>query len=491
LLAKSGRRRVIVDKTDGMATVLSPDICVIGAGSAGLSVAAGAAAFGVPVVLIERGRMGGECLNTGCVPSKALIAAAKHAHAVRKAAEFGVIAGEPVIDFEKVQAHVRSVIDAIAPNDSVERFTAMGVKVIRADARFTGRDTVAAGEYVIRARRFVIATGSSTIIPPIPGLADVDYLTNETLFDLKSLPQHLLIIGAGPVGLEMAQAHRRLGAKVTVVDAGRALAKEDPELAGIVLGQLRGEGIDIFEHSRVLSVERTATGLRLHCETQTGLVTIDGSALLVATGKKGNTFGLGLEAAGIAVTATGIAVDRSLRTQNRRVYAIGDVAGGLQFTHAANYHASLVLREILFRLPAREKRDVVPRATFTDPEIAFVGLDEQEARRRHGRVEILRWPYAENDRAQAERATGGLIKIITGKRGKILGVGIAGAGAAEMITMWSVMVSNGQRLCHVRNVIVPYPTMTEIGKRAVIAYYTPLTRAPFVRAIIRLLRRFG
>ncbi len=480
-----------MDKTDGVATVLSPDICVIGAGSAGLSVAAGAAAFGVPGVLIERGRMGGECLNTGCVPSKALIAAAKHAHAVRKASEFGVIAGEPIIDFEKVKSHVRSVIDAIAPNDSAERFTAMGVKVIRADAQFADHETVTAGEFTIRARRFVIATGSSPVIPLIPGLADVDYLTNETLFDLKSLPQHLLIIGAGPVGLEMAQAHRRLGAKVTVVDAGRALLKEDPELADIVLGQLRGEGIDIFEHSQVLSVERTATGLRLHCETQAGLVTIDGSALLVATGKKGNTSGLGLEATGIAVTATGIAVDRSLRTQNRRVYAIGDVAGGLQFTHAANYHASLVLREILFRLPAREKRDMVPRATFTDPEIAFVGLDEQEARRRHERVEILRWPYAENDRAQAERNTAGLIKIITARRGKIVGVGIAGAGAAEMITMWSLLIANGQSLRHVRNAIVPYPTMTEIGKRAVIAYYTPLTRTPFVRAIIRLLRRFG
>ncbi|WP_426240829.1 dihydrolipoyl dehydrogenase family protein [Pararhizobium sp. DWP1-1-3] len=474
-----------------MATVLSPDICVIGAGSAGLSVAAGAAAFGVPVVLIERERMGGECLNTGCVPSKALIAAAKHAHAVRKAAEFGVNAGEPVIDFEKVQAHVRSVIDAIAPNDSVERFTAMGVTVIRADARFTDPDTVAAGGVAIRARRFVIATGSSTIIPPIPGLAAIDYLTNETLFDLKSLPQHLVIIGAGPVGLEMAQAHRRLGAKVTVVDAGRALAKEDPELSGIVLDRLRGEGIDMFEHSRVLSVEKTATGLRLHCETQTGLVTIDGSDLLIATGKKGNTSGLGLEDAGIAVTATGIAVDGSLRTLNRRVYAIGDAAGGLQFTHAANYHASLVLREILFRLPSRENRGIVPRATFTDPEIASVGLGEGEARARYGKVEVLRWPYADNDRAQAERSTAGLIKIITGRRGKILGVGIAGAGAAEMISMWSVIISNGQGLSHVRNAIVPYPTMTEIGKRAVIAYYTPLTRTPFVRAIIRLLRRFG
>jgi pyruvate/2-oxoglutarate dehydrogenase complex dihydrolipoamide dehydrogenase (E3) component len=474
-----------------VATVLSSDICVIGAGSAGLSVAAGAAAFGVPVVLIERGQMGGECLNTGCVPSKALIAAAKHAHAVRKAAEFGVVAGEPVIDFEKVQAHVRAVIDAIAPHDSAERFTAMGVKVIRADARFTGRHTVAAGEYVIRARRFVIATGSSTVIPPIPGLADVDYLTNETLFDLQSLPSHLLIIGAGPVGLEMAQAHRRLGAEVTVVDTGKALSKEDPELAEIVLGQLRDEGISIFEHCRALSVEKTAAGTRLNCETQAGPLNFEGSALLVATGKKGNVSGLGLEAAGIAVTATGIAVDRHLRTQNRRVYAIGDAAGGLQFTHAASYHASLVLREILFRLPARENRDIVPRATFTDPEIAFVGLDEQEARRRYGPVEILRWPYAENDRAQAERNTAGLIKVITTRRGKVVGAGIVGTGAAEMIGLWSLVMSSRLRLSDMRDAILPYPTMTEIGKRAVIAYYTPLTRKPFVRAVIRLLRRFG
>lgn len=474
-----------------MATVLCPDICVIGAGSAGLSVAAGAAAFGVPVVLIERGQMGGECLNTGCVPSKALIAAAKHAHAVRKAAEFGVIAGEPVIDFKRVQAHVRAVIDAIAPHDSTERFTAMGVKVIRADARFTGRDTVTAGEYVIRARRFVIATGSSTVIPPIPGLADVDYLTNETLFDLQNLPSHLLIIGAGPVGLEMAQAYRRLGAEVTVVDAGKALSKEDPELADIVLGQLRNEGISIFEHCRVLSAEKTAAGTRLSCETQAGPLNVEGSALLVATGKKGNTSGLGLEAAGIAVTATGIAVDRSLRTQNRRVYAIGDAAGGLQFTHAASYHASLVLREILFRLPARENRDIVPRATFTDPEIASVGLDEQEARRRYGHVEVLRWPYAENDRAQAERNTAGLIKVITTRRGKVVGAGIVGTGAAEMIGLWSLVMSSRLRLSDMRDAILPYPTMTEIGKRAGIAYYTPLTRKPFVRAIIRLLRRFG
>ena len=474
-----------------MTNILHPDICVIGAGSAGLSVAAGAAAFGVPVVLIEKGLMGGDCLNHGCVPSKALIAAARHAHAVREAAAFGITAGEPLVDFEKVHAHVQDVIASIAPHDSVERFTALGVHVIRSEARFVDADTVVAGDTLIHARRFVIATGSSPVIPPIPGLADLGYLTNETLFDLKRCPDHLLLIGAGPMGLEMAQAHRRLGARVTVIEAATALAGDEPELARILVERLRGEGIALLENTRIVSAEKTADGMRLKCESGEGLLVVEGSDLLVATGRRANSAGLGLEAAGIRQTASGIAVNDRMRTSNRRVYAIGDVAGGLQFTHAANYHASLVLREILFRVPARENRAIVPRVTFTDPEIASVGLSEAEARRRHGKVEILRWTYVENDRARTERATTGLIRIIAGRRGRILGVGIVGAGAGEMIHLWSMALSSGRRLKHMRDYVGPYPTMTEIGKRAAIAYYAPLARKPFVRAIVRLLRRFG
>ena len=474
-----------------MTNILHPDICVIGAGSAGLSVAAGAAAFGVPVVLIEKGLMGGDCLNHGCVPSKALIAAARHAHAVREAAAFGITAGEPLVDFEKVHAHVQDVIASIAPHDSVERFTALGVHVIRSEARFVDADTVVAGDTLIHARRFVIATGSSPVIPPIPGLADLGYLTNETLFDLKRCPDHLLLIGAGPMGLEMAQAHRRLGARVTVIEAATALAGDEPELARILVERLRGEGIALLENTRIVSAEKTADGMRLKCESGEGLLVVEGSDLLVATGRRANSAGLGLEAAGIRQTASGIAVNDRMRTSNRRVYAIGDVAGGLQFTHAANYHASLVLREILFRVPARENRAIVPRVTFTDPEIASVGLSEAEARRRHGKVEILRWTYGENDRARTERATTGLIRIIAGRRGRILGVGIVGAGAGEMIHLWSMALSSGRRLKHMRDYVGPYPTMTEIGKRAAIAYYAPLARKPFVRAIVRLLRRFG
>lgn len=474
-----------------MTNILHPDICVIGAGSAGLSVAAGAAAFGVPVVLVEKGLMGGDCLNHGCVPSKALIAAARHAHAVRQAAAFGITAGEPRVDFEKVQAHVKDVIASIAPNDSAERFTAMGVHVIRDEARFADAETVAAGDTLIRARRFVIATGSSPAIPPIPGLADLDYLTNETLFGLKRCPDHLLVIGAGPMGLEMAQAHHRLGARVTIVETATALAGEAPELVRIVIESLRGEGVALFEKTRIIAAERMAQGVRLTCETEEGPLTVEGSHLLVATGRRANSAGLGLAAAGIRETSSGIMVDGNLRTDNRRVYAIGDVAGGLRFTHAANYHASLVLREILFRVPARENRAIVPRVTFTDPEIASVGLSEAEARRAHGKVDILSWPYGDNDRARTERATTGLIRIIAGRRGRILGVGIVGAGAGEMIHLWSMALASGRRLKHMRDYVGPYPTLTEIGKRAAIAYYAPLARKPFVRAIVRLLRRFG
>lgn len=474
-----------------MTKILHPDICVIGAGSAGLSVAAGAAAFGVPVVLIEKGRMGGDCLNHGCVPSKALIAAARHAHAVREAAAFGITAGEPLVDFEKVHAYVQDVIASIAPHDSVERFTALGVHVIRSEARFVDADTVVAGDTLIHARRFVIATGSSPVIPPIRGLADLDYLTNETLFDLKRCPDHLVVIGAGPMGLEMAQAHRRLGARVTVIEAATALAGDEPELARILVERLRREGITLLENTRIVSAEKTADGMRLRCESGEGPLNVEGTDLLVATGRRANSAGLALEAAGIRQAASGIAVDDRMRTSNRRVYAIGDVAGGLQFTHAASYHASLVLREILFRVPARENRAIVPRVTFTDPEIASVGLSEAEARRMHGKVEILRWPYGENDRARTERATTGVIRIIAGRRGRILGVGIVGAGAGEMIHLWSMALSSGRRLKHMRDYVGPYPTMTEIGKRAAIAYYAPLARKPFVRAIVRLLRRFG
>jgi len=476
-----------------MTSRLTPDICVIGGGSGGLSVAAAAAAFGVDVVLIEKGRMGGDCLNYGCVPSKAMIAAGKHAHAIAEAPEFGVSAGEVKVDFRQVHDHIHSVIAAIAPNDSVERFRAMGVKVIEAEARFVDKTTVIAGDTEIRARRYVIATGSSPLVPPIPGLDTVDYLTNETLFQRTRAPKHLIVIGGGPIGMEMAQAHRRLGAEVTVIEGLKALGKDDPELTAIVLDNIRAEGVTLLEGAKVVSVEkRGKTGVRVKYESEAGAGSVDGSDVLVAVGRLANVEGLGLDEAGVEHDRRGIKVGANLRSSNKRVYAIGDVAGGLQFTHVAGYHAGLVVQQILFRAPARENRDIIPWATYTDPELAHVGLSEEEAAKRHGgRISILRWPYAENDRAQTERKTTGLIKMVVDRKTRILGVSIAGAGAGEMINIWALAVANGLTLKHVRGYVPPYPTMAEIGKRAAISYYTPITRKPFVRWIVRLLRRFG
>lgn len=475
-----------------MGETLNPDICVIGAGSGGLTVAAAAAAFGVQVVLIEKGRMGGDCLNYGCVPSKAILAAGKHAHTIAEAADFGIAAGDISIDYRKVHSHVHSVIAAIAPNDSVERFTALGVRVIQDTARFTDPQTVVAGDVEIRARRFVVATGSSPFVPPIPGIDTVDYLTNETLFDNQRKIRHLIVIGGGPIGLEMAQAHRRLGSEVTVIEGQRALGKDDPELAAVVLARLRTEGITIVEGASVTAVaKRGKTGVRVTIDGDDGERSIDGSELLVATGRAANVGDLGLEAAGIDHDRRGIKVGANLRTSNRRVFAIGDVAGGLQFTHVAGYHAGLVVQQILFRMPAKENRDIIPWVTFTDPELAHVGLQEEAAREKAGKIHVLRWPYVENDRAQAERKTDGLIKLVTDGRGRILGVSIAGAGAGEMINLWALAVAKRMKLSDVRGFVPAYPTMGEIGKRAAITYFAPMTRQPMVRRIVAFLRRFG
>jgi pyruvate/2-oxoglutarate dehydrogenase complex dihydrolipoamide dehydrogenase (E3) component len=475
-----------------MPEILQPDICVIGAGSGGLSVAAAAAAFGVPVVLVERGRMGGDCLNYGCVPSKSLLAAARHAAAFTRAADFGVTYAPPVIDFAKVRAHVRGVIAAIAPNDSTERFSGLGVRVIAGTAQFKDAATVAVGDaFEIKARRFVIATGSSPAIPPIPGLAETPHFTNETIFDLAECPAHLVVIGAGPIGLELAQAFRRLGAAVTVLEAATPLAKDDPECAAIVLDQLARDGVAIRAGVAVRRVDGADGKVQVVIASTDQDETIEGSHLLVATGRTPNVADLGLDRAGIELGPRGIVVDNRLRTTNKRVYAIGDVAGGLQFTHVANYHAALVVRHALFRLPVRASNDALPWVTFTDPELAHVGLSEAAARARNCKFQVLRWPCHENDRAQAERATAGHIKVVTTRGGRILGATIVGHNAGELIATWSLAVGQRLNVRAIATTVLPYPTLSEIGKRAAITRYMASLTSPVVRRIIVWLRRLG
>ncbi len=475
-----------------MPEMLKPDICVIGAGSGGLTVAATAASFGVDVVLIERDRMGGDCLNFGCVPSKALIAAAKQAHTIHKAPVFGVSAGEPAVDFKAVHDHIHGVIGAIAPNDSVERFTSLGVKVIEAEASFIDRRTVAAGDYQIRPRRFVIATGSQPFVVPIPGLDKVPYLTNETIFDLTKQPGHLIIIGGGPIGIELAQAYARLGSQVTVLEAMTALGKDDPELTARVLDSVRADGVVVRDNTKVIKVAKQGRyGVRVTVDAGDGEETLTGTNLLVATGRTPNVDSLKLDAARVAHSRKGIEVGANLRTSNRRIYAIGDVAGGFQFTHWAGYQAGLVIRAILFRMRARMNNDLVPWATFTDPELAHVGLTEDQARKRAKTIRVLRWPFAENDRAQAERQPVGEVKVITDKKGRILGADIVGAHAGDLIGMWAMAIAKKMTVRDMTSLVLPYPTFAEINKRVSVSFYAPSVLDPRLRRLIRFLRIFG
>ena len=475
-----------------LAETLAPDICVIGGGPGGLSAAAAAAAFGVPTVLVERGKMGGDCLNTGCVPSKALLAAAKRADWIRNAGKFGIVGQNVGINFTKVRDQVQAVIAAVAPADSVERFTGLGVRVISATAKFKDRNTVIAGGIEIRARRFVIATGSRPAIPAIPGIDRGPCLTSDSIFDLKERPEHLVIIGGGSVGLELAQAFRRLGSSVTVLEAAQPLAQDDPECAAIVLDRLEREGVVIHRGVNVIGVAHVGTTVTTTIEAAGAEQTITGSHLLVATGRKPAIDGLDLDAARIRHDGAGIKVNRKLKTSNRRVYAIGDCAAGhLKFTHAANYHAGLVIRNALFRLPARVNNDAVPRVTFTEPELAHTGLTEAQARARRIKIRVARWPYHDNDRAQIERETHGHIKVITTRKGKIVGVTIVGMQAGELIGMWTLAIAQGLNIRAFTGIILPYPTLAELGKRVAIDYFAPGLTGPWVRRIIAWMRIFG
>ncbi|MGD9616522.1 MAG: NAD(P)/FAD-dependent oxidoreductase [Alphaproteobacteria bacterium] len=464
------------------------DLCVIGAGAAGLTTAAIASQLGARTVLIERAAMGGECLNTGCVPSKALLAAAKAAQTVRTAGRFGVNGAAPEVDFAAMRRHVRGVVDAIAPHDSVERFEGLGVAVVRAEARFVGPREIAAGNRVLRARRIVIATGSEPAIPPIPGIASVPYLTNETIFDNDQLPDHLVVIGAGAIGIELAQAHRRLGAAVTIVEAARAMPRDDPELVGVLLRSLADEGVDIREQANIKAAEPTGTGVALTVETSGRKSRIEGTHLLIAAGRKPRIEGLGLDRAGIRYDDRGITVDRRLRTTASGVFAIGDAIDAPHLTHVAAYQAGIVIRNALFRLPATVDYSALSWVTYTDPELAQVGSTEVAARRRYGdEIRILRLPLVENDRAQTERQTTGLVKIVAHRNGRVLGASILAAHAGELAHLWVLAIEQRLKLRHIASMIAPYPSWGEANKMAAVEFYKPRLFGAWSRRAVRLL----
>ncbi|MGY9038423.1 MAG: dihydrolipoyl dehydrogenase family protein [Rhodobacterales bacterium] len=467
---------------------IKTDLLIIGAGSGGLSVAAGASQMGAAVVLLEGHKMGGDCLNFGCVPSKALIATGKAAYGQQNSAQFGVTNASGEVDYAAAKDHVADVIAQIAPVDSQERFEGFGVKVIREYGRFISDDEVQAGDTIIKARRIVVATGSSPLVPPIPGLDKTPYETNETLFNLREKPDHLLIIGGGPIGMEMAQAHIRMGVKVTVIEGDKALSKDDPELAAIVLQTLKDEGVEIAEGAQAAEIRGDIGAIEV--EAKDGRV-FKGSHLLVAVGRKANTDRLDLDKAGIEPIKNGIKVDDSLRTTNRKVYAIGDVAGGMQFTHVAGYHGGVVIRSLMFALPAKAKTAHIPWATYTDPELSQVGLSEAQAKEKHGdKLEVVRFHYNHNDRAIAERKTKGLIKVMVVK-GRPVGASIVGYQAGELINLWALALANNMKMSQIASMVAPYPTIGEINKRAAGAYFSPrLFESDLVKTVVRLVQRF-
>jgi pyruvate/2-oxoglutarate dehydrogenase complex dihydrolipoamide dehydrogenase (E3) component len=469
---------------------IKADIAIIGAGSAGLVAASGAAQLGQKVVLFESGEMGGDCLNYGCVPSKSLIAAARAAAIARNSAQLGVDIALPSLDWRRVRAHVQGVIDTIAPIDSQERFEGLGVRVVRERARFADARTIVSQSMSVRARIMVIATGARASTPPIPGLSEVPYLTNETIFAIDELPRHLLILGAGAIGLELGQAFRRLGSEVTLIEAGRVFGGKDEEAASALRKALAADGVSLLESANVQAIEGAPGAVAAAIEGDGATSRIEGTHLLVATGRKPNIEDLGLGAAGVAYDKRGVTTDAHLRTSNRRVYALGDVASREQFTHAAGLHGSLLVRNALFKLsPGRADALPIPRVVYTEPEYAAVGLSETEARERWGnRVRVLSAPMHDNDRAQTERGTEGFARIIVRSNGEIVGAVIVGAHAGETIATLVLAIANKLKIGAFTSSFVPaYPTRAEILKRAAGQFYTASLFSARTRLLVRLL----
>ncbi len=466
------------------------DLIIIGAGSAGLSLASGAAQLGLQVALIEGEHMGGDCLNTGCIPSKSLLAAAKSIHQAKfKAPYFGADITFQSVDFGKVMAHVASVIDHIKPHDSVERFESLGVRVFRAHAKFIDKHTIKAGDDNISAKKFVIATGSSPIIPPIDGLDAVKYLTNETIFDITTCPSHLIVVGGGPIGCELAQAFAMLGSQVTIIEALSLLSNDDEACVDVVRQSLIDLGVNIREQTNVQKVfQQDGEMIRVLVTNDSEKIELTGSHILIATGRKANIDGLGLDSCEVRYNPKGIAVNWRLQTSQKHIYAIGDVVGPYQFTHMASYQASVVLKNIVFKWPAKVNYQASPWVTYTSPELAHVGMSAREAKNRAD-LQVTTWPFERSDRAQTENETKGMIKVTTNRRGQVVAATIVGAHAGELIMPWVMAIQQNKTLKAFTDMIVPYPTFSEISKHVSGEFYRPKVFSKKVRTIVSWLQK--
>lgn len=466
---------------------LTADICVIGHGPSGLAVATAAALFGVRTVLVRHD--GSELPANEGPRGQALRAAARQARAAAEAAPFGITIDASQVDYARVRAHLDHVAARSATNETSERLTALSVLVLTGKAHFQNRHQIAVGETVIRARRFVIATGSLPISLSIPGLIDLPHLTEESIFELAKRPDRLIVLGGTAAAVELAQAVHALGSDVTLIAPDGLLPDEDPEAVGVLRRALLGDGITLHEGQPVLRSESHRQRPRLVLD---GDIIVDGTHLLVANGRMPNIAGLELDLAGVRSDDTRIVVDSSLRTANRRIYAIGACTGAAEAvsSHAAQHQARLVLRNALFRQPVRFRPDQMPRTVHGRPELASVGLSEGQARAR-GEIRVLRWPYAESGLAQAERLSEGLVKLVTDRKGTVLGAVIAGAQAAELIVPWALAVQKGMNVKEMAGLIVPSQSLSEISQRAALSFQAPLAAKAGVRRLIGFLRRFG
>ena len=471
------------------------DVIVIGAGAAGLTAAGGVALFGLKAALIEGKAMGGECLNNGCVPSKALLTSARRAAEARTTSLHGVTLAEPRVDWRGVHAHVHGAIAEIAPHDSAERFEEMGVEVIDGWAKIIGPHTVEVGGRTLTAPRIVVATGSRPSIPPIEGLDEIDYLTNENLFDLTEQPEHLLIVGGGVIGMEMAQAFVRLGTAVTVVNPGPLMARDDPDSVAVVREVMESEGV-AFIDGKVRAVASSGAGLTSDVElSDGGGRTVEASHILIAVGRQANATGFGLEDIGVAMGENGIATDARRRTSVRSIYAIGDCREGPRLTHVSGYEGSNVALEIVTGLPTRVDYTALPWVTYTEPEVAQIGMTEADARAKHGDgVTIITEGFDHNERAIAEGATKGHMKMVL-KGKKLLGVSIVGKHAGELLLPFTQMISGKNSTFALGSAIVSYPTRSEISKAAAFSAWEPTVFGSlpkrYAAFVARMRRRFA
>ena len=466
------------------------DVIVIGGGAAGLTAAGGCALFGLEVALIEGHKMGGECLNNGCVPSKALLTAAKRAAEAREEKRFGVTLAAPQVDWSGVHQHIRDAIAGIEHHDSKETFEEMGCEVFLDHARITGRQAVEVGGRTLRAPRIVIATGSEPFVPPIPGLDTVPYLTNENLFDLDVLPDHLVIVGGGVIGMEMAQSFRRLGSEVTVIEPDELMSRDDPDSVAVVRQVMEGEGVRF-----VKGLARRVAGREGAVRLQTDEEMIEGSHLLIATGRKANCEGFGLEEIGVKMGKGGIEVDDRRRTSVKGIYAIGDCRDGPRLTHVSGYEGSNVALEITLGVPAKVDWSALPWCTYTDPEVAQIGMTEAEARKRYGdKITVAQESFHDNERALAEGYDKGHLKLVL-KGKKVLGASVVGRNAGELLLPFAQSITGKSSTFALGSAIIAYPTRSEISKAAAFKAWEPTVFGPIPKKwaglLARIRRRFS